>query len=77
MGDPPDDLLLGASAREVAVVCGNVPALGGMIGCNDEELENVLVDVLAYQAYDPLLGAIRDPPSLRPWLFTSDRLKTT
>jgi hypothetical protein len=57
----PDNLLLGAPARGVAVVCGNVPALGGMIGCNDEELEKFLLDELATY----------DPPSPRAWHNTS------
>ena len=48
-----------ARPRGAAVVCGNVQALGGLIGCNDKEFENFLVDELA--SYDPLLGAIRDP----------------
>jgi hypothetical protein len=45
------------------VVCGNVAALGGMIGCNDGEFEDFLLEELdSYRnVAEPLLKAIRDP----------------
>ena len=59
VGRASEDLLVSALNRGIEVVHGNVPALGGMIGCNDEEFENFLLNELA--SYDPLLKAIRDP----------------
>ena len=59
VGCASEELLVGASNRGIEVVHGNVPALGGMIGCNDEEFEVFLLNELA--SYDPLLKAIRDP----------------
>jgi hypothetical protein len=37
---PSGELLTGAANRGVEVVCGNVAALGGVIGCNDGEFED-------------------------------------
>jgi hypothetical protein len=51
--------MAGAASRGIEVVCGNVAALGGMIGCDDGEFEDFLLDELDY--YNPLLKAIRDP----------------
>ena len=38
------DLLTGAANREVEVVCGNIATLGGIIGCNDGDFEDFLLD---------------------------------
>ena len=58
VGRASEELLVGASNRGIDVVHGNVPALGGMIGCSDEEFEVFLLNELA--SYDPLLKAIRN-----------------
>jgi hypothetical protein len=54
-----EELLTGAANRGVEVVCGNVAALGGMVGCNDGEFEDFLLEEL--DSYEPLLKVIRDP----------------
>ena len=58
-GVPSEDLLLGASQRGITVVCGNVEALGAMVGLDDEEYEVFLEEELS--SYDALFRAIRSP----------------
>ena len=46
VGRPSEELLVGAANRGVVneVVSGNVAALGGIIGCNDGDFEDFLLD---------------------------------
>ena len=59
IGEPTQELIDGARARGIEIVCGNVELLGGMIGHNDDEFDSFLQEELA--SYEPLLQAIRDP----------------
>jgi hypothetical protein len=59
VGRPSEELLTGAGNRGVEVVWGNVADAGGMIGCNEGDFEDFLLEELDF--YEPLLKAIRDP----------------